>query len=184
MSLTSPAAADRTSDHIRKLTQRRVAPAKMPDHVIRLEDGRRLGYSEYGHATGRPVFFFHGFGTSRVICPPDENPVNELGLRLIAVDRPGIGLSEALPGRTLLDWPTDVVQLAIGSGSNPSRSSAGPVAVRTPSPAGMRCQTVFRPSVLSAHLRRLPARPKPPITSAASIATRFAPRTMLRGSFE
>jgi pimeloyl-ACP methyl ester carboxylesterase len=85
---------------------------KTPDHVIRLADGRRLGYSEYGHANGRPVLFFHGFGTSRVVCPPDEGPVNELGLRLIAVDRPGIGLSEALPGRRLLDWPTDVAQLA------------------------------------------------------------------------
>jgi pimeloyl-ACP methyl ester carboxylesterase len=87
-------------------------PATTPDHVIRLADGRKLGYSEYGAADGRPIFFFHGFGTSRVICPPDESPAHELGLRLIAVDRPGIGLSEALPGRRLLDWPGDVVQLA------------------------------------------------------------------------
>jgi pimeloyl-ACP methyl ester carboxylesterase len=86
-------------------------PLRAEDRVIRLRDGRRLGYSEHGDLQGRPVFFFHGFGTSRVICPPGE-PAVELGIRLIAVDRPGIGLSEALPGRRLLDWPADVAELA------------------------------------------------------------------------
>ena len=56
------------------------------------------GIPSTAHADGTPVLFFHGFGTTRVICPPDERPAHELGLRLIAVDRPGIGLSEALPG--------------------------------------------------------------------------------------
>src|SRR5215211_6909814 len=82
------------------------------DRVMRLTDGRRLGYAEYGDPTGRPVFFFHGFGTSRVICPRDDELARNLGARLIAVDRPGIGWSDALPGRRLLDWPTDVAQLA------------------------------------------------------------------------
>lgn len=79
--------------------------------MVRLRDGRRLGYAESGDPHGRPVFFFHGFGTTRVVCPPDQ-PAVELGLRLIAVDRPGIGLSEASPGRSLLDWPADVAELA------------------------------------------------------------------------
>lgn len=82
------------------------------DRVTRLRDGRRLGYSEYGDPAGRPVLFFHGFGTSRVICPPDDALAWRLGVRVIAVDRPGIGLSDALPGRRLLDWPADVAQLA------------------------------------------------------------------------
>src|SRR5215213_1554016 len=82
------------------------------DRVIRIDDGRRLGYSEYGDPAGSPVLFFHGFGTSRVICPPDDALARNLGVRLIAVDRPGIGLSDALPGRRLLDWPADVAQLA------------------------------------------------------------------------
>jgi len=102
------------------------------DRIVRLPDGRRLGYSEYGAPAGRPVFFFHGFGTSRVICPPEE-PAIELGIRLIAVDRPGIGLSDALPGRTLLDWPTDVADLAdrlgIGSFSVIGWSGGGPYAL-------------------------------------------------------
>ena len=33
-------------------------------------------------------------------------------MRLISVDRPGIGLSDPLPGRRLLDWADDVRELA------------------------------------------------------------------------
>jgi pimeloyl-ACP methyl ester carboxylesterase len=77
-----------------------------------LPDGRRLGYAEYGTAQGSPVLFFHGLGTTRLICPPDEQVARELDVRLIAVDRPGIGISDPQPGRRLLDWPKDVVALA------------------------------------------------------------------------
>jgi pimeloyl-ACP methyl ester carboxylesterase len=35
-----------------------------------------------------------------------------LEVRLIAVDRPGYGMSDAKRGRTLLDWPDDVIELA------------------------------------------------------------------------
>lgn len=97
------------------------APIEMPararlrvrseDRLIRLTDGRRLGYAEYGDPSGRPVLFFHGLGTTRLVCPPDETAARELGVRLIAVDRPGIGISDSLPGRSLLDWPLDVAQL-------------------------------------------------------------------------
>jgi pimeloyl-ACP methyl ester carboxylesterase len=82
------------------------------DRRVRLRDGRRLGYAESGTPAGAAVFFFHGLGTSRVICPPDEAPALALGVRLIAVDRPGIGISDPQPGRRLLDWPLDVAQLA------------------------------------------------------------------------
>lgn len=82
------------------------------DRMVRLRDGRRLGYAEYGHPGGRPVLFFHGLGTTRVICPPDDGTALQQGIRLVAVDRPGIGISDPRPGRRLLDWPADVVQLA------------------------------------------------------------------------
>src|SRR5215210_2245818 len=82
------------------------------DRVVLLADGRRLGYAEYGDSLGQPVMFFHGLGTSRLVCPPDEAAARKLGVRLIAVDRPGIGISDPLSGRSLLDWPRDVAQLA------------------------------------------------------------------------
>jgi pimeloyl-ACP methyl ester carboxylesterase len=107
-------------------------PLRGEDRVITLRDGRRLGYAQYGDPTGRPIFFFHGFGTTRMVCPP-EPPALEMGIRLVAVDRPGIGLSDAQPGRTLLDWPSDVAELAdrlgIGSFSVIGWSGGGPYAV-------------------------------------------------------
>jgi pimeloyl-ACP methyl ester carboxylesterase len=87
------------------------AAQREEDRGIRLADGRWLGYGEHGDPTGRPVLFFHGLGTTRVICPPNAI-ASELGVRLIAPDRPGIGLSDRLPARQLLDWPGDVRELA------------------------------------------------------------------------
>jgi len=37
-----------------------------PDNVVRLRDGRILGYAEYGDPTGRPAFLFHGTPGSRL----------------------------------------------------------------------------------------------------------------------
>jgi pimeloyl-ACP methyl ester carboxylesterase len=133
MALSRPAIRDDASQRNRLSRPGTRSPLRAEDRVIRLPDGRRMGYSEYGAPNGHPVFFFHGFGTSRVICPPDESPALELGLRLIAVDRPGIGLSDPLPGRSLLDWPVDVAGLAdtlgIGSFSVIGWSGGGPYAL-------------------------------------------------------
>jgi pimeloyl-ACP methyl ester carboxylesterase len=38
------------------------------------------------------------------------------GVRVITPDRPGYRLSDPLPGRTLLDWPADVAELAAALG--------------------------------------------------------------------
>lgn len=78
---------------------------------IQRRDGRTLSYAEYGHPAGRPVFFFQGLPGSRLVHP-DEAITRALGARLIVVDRPGFGLSDFQPGRTLLDWPDDVMEVA------------------------------------------------------------------------
>ena len=79
---------------------------------IRLHDGRRLAYQDMGDPLGRPVIFCHGWGDSRLMRHPDERLTANLGVRLITIDRPGIGFSDFQIGRTLLDWPDDVRQLA------------------------------------------------------------------------
>ncbi|HWZ17533.1 MAG TPA: alpha/beta hydrolase [Ktedonobacteraceae bacterium] len=81
------------------------------DKVISLRDGRILGYTEYGDPDGKPVFFFHGLPGSRRQRHPDNSIAIKLGARIIAIDRPGYGLSDFQQGRTLLDWPDDVAQL-------------------------------------------------------------------------
>lgn len=80
--------------------------------IISLRDGRTLGYAEYGDPSGKPVFFFHGLPGSRLQRHPDESIAVDLGARIITIDRPGYGLSDFQQGRTLLDWPDDVAQLA------------------------------------------------------------------------
>lgn len=84
------------------------------NHVnqIVLSDGRRLAYEEYGDPNGKVVFFFHGAPGSRLLRHPDQSLPARLGLRIIAVDRPGYGLSDPRPRRSLLDWPQDIAELA------------------------------------------------------------------------
>lgn len=82
------------------------------DKFMRLKDGRRLGFGEYGHPGGKPIFFFHGTPGSRRMRHPDAGIAEKIGARVITLDRPGFGLSDPLPRRVLLDWPKDVVQLA------------------------------------------------------------------------
>ncbi len=82
------------------------------NNIISLRDGRTLGYAEYGDPNGKPVFFFHGLPGSRLQRHPDESFATGLGARIITIDRPGYGLSDFQQGRTFLDWPDDVTQLA------------------------------------------------------------------------
>ncbi len=83
-----------------------------PDNVLRLRDGRLLGYAEYGDPGGKPLLFFHGMPGSRLEGKMGDAAARKLSVRLIAIDRPGYGLSDFKPGRAFLDWPDDVVQLA------------------------------------------------------------------------
>lgn len=87
---------------------------KRIDQFLTLTDGRRLGYSEYGAPDGKPIFLFHGFPGSRISWPafdPDEL-CTKLHARIIAIDRPGYGISDDKRSRALLDWPEDVLQVA------------------------------------------------------------------------
>ena len=80
--------------------------------TLRLPDGRELAYEEWGDPSGRPVVFHHGTGDSRFARHPDESLTADAGVRLITVDRPGVGGSTRLPDRSLLDWTADLKALA------------------------------------------------------------------------
>ena len=82
------------------------------DDLIALADGRSLAYAEFGDPDGRPVLFFHGTPGYRLNPWIQEPELRSLGVRLIAVDRPGVGRSTPRPHRRLLDWPDDVQALA------------------------------------------------------------------------
>jgi pimeloyl-ACP methyl ester carboxylesterase len=79
---------------------------------IRLADGRRLAFAEFGDPAGAPVVFLHGWGDSRLTRHPDDKATAALGVRLVTVDRPGAGASDFQARRRLVDWPADVAALA------------------------------------------------------------------------
>lgn len=80
------------------------------DETVRLSDGRRLAFAEWGDAYGSPVLYLHAVPGSRLWF--DEQATASRGVRLITVDRPGYGRSDPKEGATLLTWVDDVEQLA------------------------------------------------------------------------
>ncbi len=77
------------------------APARRG--TARVAPGRRLAWAEWGPADGAPVLFSPGAATELLARGSPGGALERLGVRLIAVDRPGLGGSDPAPGRTLLD---------------------------------------------------------------------------------
>jgi pimeloyl-ACP methyl ester carboxylesterase len=77
---------------------------------IRLPDGRSLGWAEWGPVDGTPVLVCPGAATSRRLGF-GGGVVDAAGVRLVSVDRPGLGASDPAPGRTLTGWATDIRHL-------------------------------------------------------------------------
>jgi len=82
--------------------------------TYQLPDGRILGFAEYGDPQGKPIFYFHGWPSSRIEFAGlnGDEIARQLHLRVLAVDRPGFGLSSYQPHHQFTDWPADVSQLA------------------------------------------------------------------------
>ncbi|RVW05911.1 alpha/beta fold hydrolase [Rhodococcus xishaensis] len=79
--------------------------------MISLRDGRSMGFADYGPADGFAVINAHGGLSCRLDIRAAAPTAEAAGIRLISPDRPGIGLSDPSPGRTVLDWAADVEQL-------------------------------------------------------------------------
>ena len=80
------------------------------DLHVELADGTRIGYADVGDPDGPPVVYFHGNPGSRleVDLPASRRAAEQLGFRLLAPDRPGMGLSSfrtfTLRGVPAADW--------------------------------------------------------------------------------
>ena len=81
-------------------------------HTITLTDGRTLGFDVVGDDDGVPVLYVHGSPDSRRARHPDDTLAAEAGIRLVAVDRPGAGLSTSHPTGTVGSFADDAVALA------------------------------------------------------------------------
>jgi pimeloyl-ACP methyl ester carboxylesterase len=88
-----------------------VAPSPPPrlEGTITLPDGRRLGYAEFGDPGGPLVMWFHGLpGARRQVPPVGRQAAQDLGLRVVCVERPGVGDSTDHVYACLADWAADV----------------------------------------------------------------------------
>lgn len=88
------------------------------DRVLEIQ-GAPLGYAVYGRPDGIPALYFHGLPGSRREGALLHAACCDAGVRVIAPERPGYGLSAPTPGPRLDAWPKRVAALAdaLGIGS-------------------------------------------------------------------
>jgi pimeloyl-ACP methyl ester carboxylesterase len=112
LSLLPAAAAGRRALAVEKPTR---------EGRIPVAGGRRIGFAEYGNPAGPLVLYFHGTPGSRAEVGLVNQEAISAGVRLVAVERPGIGMSDYQSGRRILHWPADVecVAAALGSPNEP-----------------------------------------------------------------
>jgi pimeloyl-ACP methyl ester carboxylesterase len=80
--------------------------------TLRLPDGRRLCYAEFGDPHGLPVLAIHGTPGSRFMFGLTDKAARERGLRVIAPDRPGYGHSDYRRNPSLMRSAEDFIALA------------------------------------------------------------------------
>ncbi len=80
--------------------------------TVAVRAGRRLSFAEYGVPRGAAIVWMHGTpGARRQIPVEARRYAEEHGLRLIGIDRPGIGSSTPHLYPHVLDWTDDLVLL-------------------------------------------------------------------------
>jgi len=80
-------------------------------NMLKLSDGRKLCFAEYGDPRGSPIFLFHGNPGSRLSWGLYPGSPFLQDLHLIAPDRPGYGFTD-FHKNALEYWPNDMVELA------------------------------------------------------------------------
>ena len=68
-----------------------------PPRTVRVAGGRDVGYYEFGDPAGIPLFALHGTPASGAAFTFTDEAARNAGVRILAPDRPGIGLSDPLP---------------------------------------------------------------------------------------
>jgi pimeloyl-ACP methyl ester carboxylesterase len=83
----------------------------MASDLLTLPGGRHAQYWQGGAPDGPAVFFFHGCPDTRHAAFGGDEPARRLGMRLVAVNRPGYGASDAAAS-THTSVADDVVAVA------------------------------------------------------------------------
>ncbi len=101
---------------------------------LAVREGRRLSYAEYGDSKGPALIWMHGTPGARRQIPLSVRALaDERGLRVIGLDRPGVGTSTPHLYPEILDWAGDLEILADRLGIGEFRliglSGGGPYAL-------------------------------------------------------
>lgn len=85
--------------------------ADVADRLLRLADGRALGFRVWGDPAGTPLLFLHGTPGSRLKFSIGHESGRALGLALVAPDRWGYGLSDVPQAPSLPGFAADMAAL-------------------------------------------------------------------------
>ncbi|HEX2576582.1 MAG TPA: alpha/beta hydrolase [Aquihabitans sp.] len=81
--------------------------------TAKVAPGRRLGFAEFGPPQGRGIIWLHGTPGARRQVPHEARLIAEAeGLRIVGIDRPGIGSSTPHLYDHVLDFATDLAVVA------------------------------------------------------------------------
>lgn len=108
-------------------------------NVLKLPDGRDLGYCVAGAENGVPFFTFHGLPGSRMESYLFDAAAKKTNIKIISTDRPGYGFSSRQPGRKLVDSGRDVRELADALGLD----NFGIIGVSGGAPCALSCAYVM-----------------------------------------
>ncbi len=115
-------------------------------------DGSVISVEVAGQQGATPVLFCHGLADSRLSAHLFTQAARELGLCLVAPDRPGIGRTDPRRLRRLADWAEDAALVldALGAGSAAllGVSAGGPFAAACAARLGGRVRSLTLVSAL------------------------------------
>jgi len=92
--------------------RRRDVEAPLVEGTIDIGE-QRLGFCEFGARGGRPVFWMHGTpGAKRQLAPLAKQHAADNDIRIIGLDRPGVGFSTPQRYEAVVDFAADVERVA------------------------------------------------------------------------
>src|SRR5258708_6108782 len=120
---------------IARLQDRKLCASTMRDHAgmqLRQGDGSEIAVEVAGEHDAAPVLFCHGLADSRLSAYWFAQAAAELGLRVIAPDRPATGGTDPRRLSRLADWAEDATPVLdavrAASAAPPGVSAGGAVA--------------------------------------------------------
>ncbi|MEW2358244.1 alpha/beta hydrolase [Spirillospora sp. NPDC029432] len=170
------------------MTLRLTAPDRLG--TTRLPDGRDLAWSEWGPPGAPPVLLSPGAATTRRLGTAALDGPAAPAVRLIVLDRPGLGASTPAPGRTFAGFVQDVRDLCalrgLGRPAMAGNSQGAPFALACAAAGAVSALAVVsgsdeiaaEPAALPAGLRELVELTAADPAAAEETFARFTPRAM------